>query len=60
MLSNNPLLEKIEKETVKAIKEVFGNRIKQSFLIQMRREVQNSMGSELFQYYGNMFQMSTK
>ena len=55
MFFNDQLFGQIEEETVKAIKEVFGNRIKQSFIIQMRSKVKKIMGNELFQCFRNMY-----
>lgn len=53
-------LSKYNKEVNKALKTIFGNRIKQSFLLQIRTDVMNSMGTEVFNYYENMFKLSSE
>ena len=58
MFPDQSLLNDIKREKIKAIKEVFGNRIKQNFLIQIWEEVKNKMGNEIFKYFRNAFQIN--
>lgn len=51
------IIDNIEKETIKAIKQVFGNRIKQNFLLQMRDQIKRDIGLEIFQYYRGMLKL---